>query len=135
VRRVPLAVLSGSLLSLLVASSVGAAGNVPSGQGLIAPAESGITNIECTDPTISDADLLTPRGGGAATWVDDGRMFLLQSIDVSGTVTTPDGTFPVQFSKTYGNKAGLTGDTITCTFDLAGPGFEGTGTATLVQVW
>ena len=131
--RLGVAVIASMLAVLALASTASAAGNVPQGQGLITNLEAGITSLECTDPLITE--VIFPRGGGGATWTIDGRMYLLQSIDVTGTITTPEGTFPAEFSKTYGNKAGLTGDAVTCTFAQSAPGFEATGTVTVVRVW
>ena len=131
-RRLGVAVIASMLAVLSLASTASAAGKVPQGQGLITSLEAGIASLECTDPLITEVIF---AGGGGATWTTDGRMYLLQSIDVTGTITTPEGTFPAEFSKTYGNKAGLTGDTVSCTFAQSAPGFEATGTVTVVRVW
>jgi hypothetical protein len=65
-------------------------------------------------------------------------MWLLQSIDVSGTLTPPGGSpIPIAFAKTWGNKTGLA-PTLTCMFEQSGAEggfvFEATGTVVLVQV-
>ena len=123
----------GTLLAMLV-FAMPAAAQTPQGQGLITAADAGISNLVCPDPSISAENVIFPRGGGTANWLPDGRMYVLQSISVEGTVTTPDGSMPVSFAKSYGQKAGLAAETITCTFDQTGPGFEGSGTVTLVRV-
>lgn len=127
-----------AMLTLAVAGSALAAGSVPRGHGLANLAQQGIQNLDCTDPTIDGADVILPRGGGAATWVADGRLYVVTSVSVSGTVTTPEGSFPVAFSQSYGVKAGLE-ETVSCTFDTAfeedGATFEGSGTVTLARVW
>lgn len=140
--RTPRAVTTGAVLALLMTlafSATAAAGNVPRGQGLSNFAAVGITNLVCTDPTIGTEDVILPRGHGAtASWVIDGRMYLLGSIAVVGTVTTPEGTFPVEFSQSYGQKTGLANGDVTCTFDQSfeegAVTFEASGTAVLVRV-
>ena len=130
-RRLALLPLIG-LLTVLLATP--AAAQTPQGQGLVTLASQGITSLSCDDGT-ELADVLTARGGGGATWVLDGRMYLLQSISVSGTVTPPEGEpFPVSFAKTFGQKTGLGDETVVCTFTEEGPGFEASGTVTLVRV-
>jgi hypothetical protein len=132
--RILAALLMTSLLTLALAGT--AAAQTPQGQGLTTLANEGISALSCDDPTITESNVILTRGGGPATFVADGRMYLLRSIAVSGTVTTPDVAFPVAFSKTFGNKAGLT-DVVTCTFEQVleedGAVFEGSGTVVLVQ--
>jgi hypothetical protein len=135
-RRLTLAVAGGTLMALLL-GSVASAGTPPSGQGLATLAIEGITSLGCSDPSIAVDDVVVTRGGGTATWTVDGRMYLLQSIDVSLIITTPDGSFPDSFSKTWGNKAGLT-EMITCDFEQhfsqGDVSVDGSGTATLVLI-
>lgn len=132
--RILAALLMTSLLTLALAGA--ATAQTPQGQGLTTLASEGISALDCTDSTITEANVILTRGGGPVTFVADGRMYLLQSVEVSGTVTTPGGAFPVEFSKTFGNKAGLT-DVVTCTFEQSleedGATFEGSGTVVLVR--
>jgi hypothetical protein len=134
VRRVT-ALLAAMLLAISLAATAVAGGH-PAGQGLTTTADHGITNLSCTDPTITDVVLT--RGGGVATWTLDGRFFVLQSLEISGTVTTPEGSFPVSFGKTWGNRTGLQGEHVMCTFTQSftddGATFTGTGTVHLVRV-
>lgn len=131
-RSARLASAAALALSLGAASTVAA--QAPAGQGLAGLADQGISSLVCSDPTIGLDDVTLPRGGGRAVWIDDGRMFLVQSLEITGTVTTPEGSFPVSFTKTYG--AGASSATVTCTFDQVNPeeGFAGTGTVTLTPV-
>lgn len=129
--------LIGSALMALAFAATAAAGTPPSGQGLIGASGEGITSLTCSDSSITMDDLVFTPGGGTPNWTVDGRMYILQSIEVSGTVTTPDGSFPVSFSKTWGNKTGL-GEVVTCTFEqeatMDGATFEATGMATIVRI-
>jgi hypothetical protein len=125
--RTPRAILALALalLTSLALATTAFAANVPKGQGLTSLAEHGIYAIECTDPTIGLDDVIIPRGGGAATWITDGRFYVTQSFHIAGTITTPEGTFPIEFSQEYGKKRGLEGSQITCTFHVQ---FEENGT-------
>ena len=129
--------LTISALMVLAFAAPAAAGTPPSGQGLIGASDEGITSLTCSDPSITIDSLVFVPGGGPPNWTVDGRMYVLQSIEVSGTVTTPDGSFPVSFSKTWGNKTGL-GEVVTCTFEQEatenGATLEATGTATVVRI-
>ncbi len=119
--KLPLLVVVSLLVMLALA--VPAAAKTPNGQGLITAPQTGISSLSCTeDPSIQAEDVLFPRGGGLATWVVGGEMYLLWSIEVDG------------YSMTFGNKHGLSDETITCTFVQSGPGFEVSGTVVLVQV-
>ncbi len=118
--KLPLLVLVSLLVMLALAGP--AAAKTPNGKGLITGPEAGISSLSCTDLSIQAQDILFPRGGGLATWVIDGEMYLLWSIAVDG------------FSMTFGNKHGLSDETITCAFVLSGPGFAVSGTVVLVQV-
>jgi hypothetical protein len=131
-RRLAVSLLIG-LLTVLLATP--AAAQTPQGQGLTTLASQGIASLSCDDESITLSDVLVPRGGGGATWVSDGRMYLLQAISATGTFTPPGGV-PVtdSFTASYGRKSGLTDDTIVCTFTQSGPGFEIEGTVTLVRV-
>ena len=135
-QRIPvkLTIISLATLLTMLALAMPAAARTPQGQGLISAADAGISNLVCPDPSISAEDVIFPRGGGTATWLPDGRMYVVQSLSVEGTVTTPDGSVPVSFAKVYGQKVGLADEMITCTFDQTGPGFEASGTVTLVRV-
>jgi hypothetical protein len=135
-QRIPfkLTIISLATLLTMLALAVPAAAQTPQGQGLMTVFDEGVSNLVCSDPSFSAEDVVVTRGGGTPAWLLDGRMFLLQSISIEGTVTTPDGSMPVSFAKSYGQKAGLGDETITCTFDQTGPGFEGSGTVILVRM-
>ena len=126
-----------SVLMTLALAATAAAGTPPSGQGLIGASDDGITSLTCSDPSITVDDLVFTPGCGTPNWTVDGRMYVLQSIEVSGTITTPDGSFPVSFSKTWGNRTGL-GEVVTCRFEQEatenGATFEAMGTATIVRI-
>jgi hypothetical protein len=131
----PKLMITGLLVVLaMLALAMPAAAQTPQGQGLITAADAGISNLVCPDASISAEDVIFPRGGGTATWLPDGPMYVVQTLSVEGTVITPDGPMLSSFSKAYGQKVGLTDETITCTFDQTGPGFEASGTVTLVRV-
>jgi hypothetical protein len=116
---------------LVAALAAPAAARTPQGQGLTTLASEGITALTCpADSSITVETVIIPRGG-TPVWIADGRMYLLQSLDIAGTFNG----FPVSFSKTWGKKTGLSDEVITCSFDSAGEGFEGSGTVTLVRVW
>jgi hypothetical protein len=132
--RTKLTISSIATLLAMLALAMPAAAQPPPGQGLISVADEGVSNLVCSDPSISAEDVVVTPGGGTATWLLDGRMFVIQSISVEGTITTPDGPMTASFAKSYGQKAGLAAETITCTFDQTGPGFEASGTVTLVRV-
>ena len=135
-RLFTVSLLISALVTLAFAATV-AAGTPPTGQGLIGASDDGITSLTCSDPSITIDDLVFTPGGGTPNWTVDGRMYVLQSIEVSGTITTPDGSFPVSFSKAWGNRTGL-GEVVTCTFEQEatenGATLEGTGTATIVRI-
>jgi hypothetical protein len=135
-RRLTIALAGGTLMALLL-GSVASAGTPPSGQGLATLAFEGITSLVCSDPSITVDDVVITRGGGTATWTVDGRMYVLQSIDASAIITTPDGSFPDSFSKTWGNKTGRS-ETISCDFEQhfsqGDFSFDGSGTVTLVRI-
>lgn len=135
-RTLTVSLIISALMTLAFAATA-AAGTPPSGQGLIGPSDEGITSLTCSDPSITIDDLVFVPGGGPPNWTVDGRMYVLQSIEVSGTVTTPDGSFPVSFGKTFGNKTGL-GEAVVCTFEQEatenGATLEATGTATIVRI-
>jgi hypothetical protein len=139
-RRLTASLIVSALMTLAIAATA-AAGTPPSGQGLTGLASEGITSLTCPGTSITADDVVVPRGGGAATWttVDgDGRMYVLQSINASGTLTPPVGDpIPISFSKTWGNKTGRS-ETLTCTFVQHGSEdgftFDATGTATLVRI-
>ena len=135
-QRIPTKLTLSGLATLLTmfALAMPAAAQTPQGQGLITAAEAGISNLVCPDPSISAENVIFPRGGGTPTWLPDGTMYVVQSLSVEGTATTPDGPMPVAFAKSYGQKVGLADEMITCTFDQTGPGFEASGTVTLVRV-
>ena len=120
--RSKLSLLVIASLLLMLALAVPAAAKTPNGKGLITAPETGISSLSCTDSSIQAEDILFPRGGGLATWVIDGEMYLLWSISVDG------------YSMMFGNKHGLADETITCTFVQSGPGFEASGTVVLVEV-
>ena len=135
-QRIPTKLMISSLATLLamIALAMPVAAQTPQGQGLMTVADEGVSNLVCSDPSITAEDIVVTRGGGPPAWLVDGRMYVIQSIAVEGTITTPDGSMPVSFAKSYGQKVGLGGETVTCTFDQTGPGFEASGTVTLVRV-
>jgi hypothetical protein len=127
--------LSGlTALLAMLALAMPAAAQTPQGQGLITTADEGVSNLVCSDPSVSAEDVVVTRGGGTATWLLDGRMYVLQSISVEGTITTPEGSMSASFAKSYGQRVGLADEVVTCTFDQTAPGFEASGTVTLVRV-
>jgi hypothetical protein len=127
------------LLTLALAAPALAAGKVPQGKGLTTLAAEGITAITCTDPTIHAGNVILPPGGGGATWVTDGRLYVVRSFNFTGTMTTPEGTFPVDFEVTFGKKKGLADESVTCTFHVTfeedGATFHLVGTVVLYRVW
>lgn len=135
-RTLTVSLIISALMALAFAAPA-TAGTPPSGQGLIGASDQGITSLSCSDPSITIDDLVFTPGGGAPNWTVDGRMYVLQSIEVSGTITTPDGSFPVSSSKTWGNKTGL-GEVVVCAFEqeatVNGATLEATGTATVVRI-
>lgn len=135
-RTLTVSLIVAALMALAFAATA-AAGTPPSGQGLIGASGEGITSLTCSDSSITIDDLVFTPGGGTPNWTVDGRMYVLQSIAVSGTVTTPDGSFPVSFSKTWENRTSL-GEVVTCTFEqegtMDGATLEATGTATVVRI-
>jgi hypothetical protein len=135
-QRIPTKLMISSVATLLamLALAMPVAAQTPQGQGLMTVADEGVSNLVCSDPSIQAEDIVVTRGGGPPAWLVDGRMYVIQSISVEGTITTPDGSMPVSFAKSYGQKVGLGGETVTCTFDQTGPGFEASGTVTLVRV-
>jgi hypothetical protein len=134
--RVPTKITLSSLASLLMLLVVAlpAAAQTPQGQGLMTVADEGVSNLVCSDPSVTAEDVIVTRGGGPPAWLPDGRMYVIQSISVEGTITTPEGSIPVSFAKVYGQKVGMGDEVVTCTFDQTAPGFEATGTVTLVRV-
>jgi hypothetical protein len=142
--RVPRAVIATAtalLLTLALAAPAAAgAGKVPQGQGLTTLAAQGITELQCTDPTIQAQNVTFPRGGGLATWIADGRFYLAQSFHIEGTIMTPEGPVHETFTQTFGQKQGLANrGTVTCTFHtmFEENGMVGhfTGTVVLFRVW
>jgi hypothetical protein len=84
-------------VAMLTASP--ATAHAPPGQGLVRQ------SITCTSG--QTFAIVETRGGGATVFVD-GQHTVLLSVSFSG----PQGTF----TKTFGEKAGLTTTTLTCTF-------------------
>ena len=131
-RRLAIPLLVAILTAL---TAIPAAAQTPKGQGLALLADQGVTSLDCGEEPVELTDVLTPRGGGTVAWVTDGRMYVLQAISVSGTVTPPEGEpFPVSFEKTFGQKSGLAGEAVVCEFTQEGPGFTASGTVTLMRV-
>jgi hypothetical protein len=52
-------------------------------------ADEGVSNLVCSDPSISAEDVIATRGGGTPAWLPDGRMYLIQSIAIEGTAYHP----------------------------------------------
>jgi hypothetical protein len=103
-RTIARAVSSVCTVVLLAAAVSPASAAGPPGQGLV---EFGTFNCE----GLGDVDLFGPRGFKAASvFTTTGEHLNLLSLEISGTDF--DGN-PVDFSKTYGKKSGLT--TFTCT--------------------
>jgi hypothetical protein len=131
-RKFSLAMVVTALTALVLATP--AAAQTPKGQGLVTVADQGIVLQSCSDPSILSETVLTPRGGGKATWVTDGRMYVLKSISVVAVITPEEGDpFTETFEQSFGMKTGLS-STITCDFTQSFPGIEVTGVATLAQV-
>ena len=130
-RRFSLAMVAAALAALAVAAP--AAAQTPNGQGLVTLGDQGIVLQSCSDPSILSETVLTPRGG-KATWVTDGRMYVLQSISVVAVITPEEGEpFTDTFEQSFGKKMGLS-STVTCEFTQSFPGVEVTGVVTLAQV-
>jgi hypothetical protein len=127
-----LAVVVAALALLLLAAP--AAAQTPSGQGLDTIADQGITLTECSDPSLMNETHLSPPGGGAVSFISDGRTYVIRFLSIEGVVTPEEGDpFPVSIERDLGQKAGL--ETVSsCTFTVSGPGFEGTGSVTLARV-
>ena len=124
--------VAAALAALVLAAP--AAAQTPNGQGLVTLGDQGIVLQSCSDPSILSETVLTPRGGGSATWVTDGRMYLLQSISVVAVITPEEGEpFTDTFEQSFGKKTGLS-STVTCEFTQSFPGVEVTGVVTLAQV-
>jgi hypothetical protein len=114
-RKTALAASSLCAVALLGAAATPATA-VPQGKGLV---EMGSFTCE----GFGDVDVFGPRGQGAATsFSTSGLHAVLVSIEITGT--DPMTGEPIDFSKTYGQRSGLT--RVTCTQD-----FEG-GSATAV---
>lgn len=114
-----IAVASITLGTLALAAGPASA-NVPGGKGL---EEFGVVSCE----GIGDVSVFGPRGEGAATaFATTGQHVVLQSFDA--TFTDTEG-HVFTFSKSFGQKAGLT--TFTCTQHFEEPG-EGTGDITAI---
>lgn len=130
-RRFAFALVMTALAALTVAAPVGA--QTPNGQ-LADIEDFSIVLQSCSDPSILSETVLVPRGGGAATWVTDGRMFVLKSIAATVIVTPDEGDpFTVSFEHTMGAKTGME-TVVTCDYTQSFPGIETTGTITLSQV-
>jgi hypothetical protein len=103
-RTIARAVSSVCTVVLLAAAASPASAAAPPGNGLV---EFGTFNCE----GLGDVDLVGPRGPKAASvFTTAGEHLNLLSLEISGTDF--DGN-PVDFSKTYGKKSGLT--TLMCT--------------------
>jgi hypothetical protein len=91
------------------------------------------------EPAICGGEPVEVFGGnGRSAWVGD-TLWLIRTLDFSGTFTPEGGGVPQTetFTKTYGG--GPRGETVTCTveFEEVVPGegtFEGSGTVTVVAV-
>lgn len=126
--------------TLAAAPAALAAGRAPMGQGIFSLADQddiAISNLVCTDPTITG--IRTARGGLAA-WVtgDPDRFFVLTSVSGEGTVTTPEGSEQFTFFQGYGNTSGRS-TTVACSLDYViaygDVTQHGRMVTTLVQVW
>jgi hypothetical protein len=107
-------------LGVLAMAAGPASANVPKGKGLV---DFGVVTCE----GIGEVSVFGPRGEGAATaFASTGQHVVLQAFDA--TFTDNEGNV-FSFSKSFGQKAGLT--TFTCTQHFEEPG-EGTGDITAV---
>jgi hypothetical protein len=107
-------------VALLAAAATPASAAGPPGEGLI-----GFGTWTCDG--LGDVGLIGPRGDKAATaFTTNGEHLNLLSLEITGTFEGG----PVDFSKIYGQKAGLT--TFTCTQHFEDPEFQASTDATLV---
>jgi len=123
-RRIALASATACSIALIAVAAAPASAQVPGGKGLV-----DFGTVTCEG--IGEFSVFGPRGELADTsWTTTGLQVVLTTID--GTFTGADGTVET-FSKSYGQKAGLT--TFTCTQHFEEPG-EGSGdiTATVALV-
>jgi hypothetical protein len=107
-RTIALAASSLCVVALLAAAATPAsAAGPPPGQGLV-----GFGTYSCDG--LGEVDLVGPRGDKAAsTYTSTGEHLNLLSLEITGTF---EGN-PVDFSKTYGQKSGLTPFTCTQHFE------------------
>jgi hypothetical protein len=113
-------IAAGSVMVAALALSAGPASAQPQGQGLV---DFGVATCE----GVGEVSVFGPRGEGAATaFATTGQHVVVVDFTISGT--DPEGQ-PFTFSKSFGEKAGLT--TFTCTQHFEEPG-EGTADLTVV---
>ena len=98
-RRIALGLCSAALLAVAAAPASAAA---PKGNGLV---EFGTFTCE----GIGEVSVFGPRGNGATAFTTTGQHVVLLSLEITGTEP---------FSKTYGQRSGLT--PITCTQQFEG---------------
>ena len=107
-RTIALAVSSLCAVALLVAAAAPASAAVPQGKGLV---DFGTFTCE----GIGEVSVFGPRGAKAASsFTTAGQHVVLTSLEITGTDF--DGN-PVDFSKTYGKRSGLTPFTCTQHFE------------------
>lgn len=100
---------AGAVIGAMLIAAV-PAGAEPNGKGLD------------SFPATCDGQSTTITTGGGASFYVEGQKYHLTSL--TGSFTPADGSGTQFFSKTYGNRTGKTGPTITCT----GGGTDETGT-------
>ena len=102
------AAVAASGLMMFIAGPAGA--DTPGGQGL-----------DRFTATCDGQSTTITTGGGSSFYVNGQKYHLTE---FSGTFDPADGSPDQSFSKSYGNRSGMTGQTITCT----GGGSDETGT-------
>lgn len=126
-RRI-IAGLGVAAIALIGPLSSAAPAHVPNGNGLVTVAAFGITSISCTNGVTSATQITTTRGDGSSFWFANGS-HVVKSWE---SFTSRFGTV----TKTFGQKTGLAGSTVTCTFSGSNPylgAFSGTVRGVLVR--
>ena len=100
--------LAGALCSVaLLAVAAAPASAAPKGNGLV---DFGTFTCE----GVGEVSVFGPRGNGATAFTKTGQHVVLLSLEITGT--DPEGN-PIDFSKTFGQKSGLTPFTCTQQFE------------------
>ena len=117
-----LSLLAALTLTVFVAAAAPSTAKVPNGQGLV---DFGVFNCE----GIGQVSVFGPRGFKAASsFTTTGQHVVLLSLSITGT----EGGEPFSFSKSYGQKEGLT--PFTCTQHVEEDGFTSDATAVVALV-